>query len=57
MTKVISAIHFCSDDDATIHAVEDFLNGQEQDFFRSGIEALNFCWQRCRDTEEHDVEK
>ena len=57
MTKSISSIHFCSDDDAMIHAVEDFLIGQEKDFFRRGIEALNCRWQRCIDTEEHDGEK
>ena len=52
----ISGTHFQSDDDA-IHAVDDFLNGQEKDFFKSGIEALKHRWQKCIDTEGDYVEK
>ena len=50
LKTAISATHFQSDDDV-IHAVDDFLNGQEKDFFKSGIEALKHRWQKCIDTE------
>ena len=39
LKTAISSTHFQSDDDV-IHAVDDFLNSQEKDFFKSGIEAL-----------------
>ena len=52
----ISGTHFQSDDDV-IHAVDDFLNGQEKDFFKSGIECLKHRWQKCIDTEGDHVEK
>ena len=51
-----SGTHFQFNDDV-IHAVDDFLNGQEKDFFKSGIEALKHRWQKCKDTEEDYVEK
>ena len=51
-----SGTHFQSDDDI-IHAVDDSLNGQEKDFFKSGIEALKHRWQKCIDTEWDYVEK
>ena len=41
LKTAISGTHFQSDDDV-IHAVDDFLNGQEKDFFKSGIEALKY---------------
>ena len=56
LKTAISGTHFQSDDDV-IHAVDDFLNGQEKDFFKSGIEALKHCWQKCIDTEGDYVEK
>ena len=37
--------------DDILHAVEDFLNGQERDFFKSGIEAIKFLW-KCTSTEK-----
>ena len=40
LKTAISGTHFQSDDDV-IHAIDDILNGQEKDFFKSGIEALN----------------
>ena len=52
----ISGTHFQSDDDF-IHALDDFLNGQEKDFFQSGIEALKHRWQKCINTEWDYVEK
>ena len=55
LKTAISGTHFQSDDDA-IHAVDDFLNGQEKDFFKSDIEALKHCWQKCIDTEGDYVE-
>ena len=56
LKTAISGTHFQSDDDV-IHAVDDFLNGQEKDFFKSGIEALKHGWQKCIDTEGDYVEK
>ena len=56
LKTAISSTHFQSDDDV-IHAVDDFLNGQEKDFFKSGIDALKHCWQKCIDTEGDYVEK
>ena len=56
LKTAISGTHFQSDDDV-IHAVDDFLNGQEKDFFKSGIEALKHRWQKCIDTEGDCVEK
>ena len=56
LKTAISSTHFQSNDDV-IHEVDDFLNGQEKDFFKSGIEALKHCWQKCIDTEGDDVEK
>ena len=47
LKTAISGTHFQSDDDV-IHAVDDFLNGPEKDFFKSGIEAQH--WQKCIDT-------
>ena len=56
LKTAISGTHFQSDDDV-IHAVDDFLNVQEKDFFKSGIEALKHRWQKCIDTEGDYVEK
>ena len=56
LKTAISGSHFQSDDDV-IHAVDDFLNGQEKDFFKSGTETLKHCWQKCKDTEGDYVEK
>ena len=56
LKTAISGTHFKSDNDV-IHAVEDFLNGQEKDFFKSGIEALKHRWQKRIYTEEDYVEK
>ena len=56
LKTAISGAHFQSDDDV-IHAVDDFLNGQEKDFFKSGIEALKHRWQKCTDTEGDYIEK
>ena len=44
-------------DDDVIHAVEDFLDSQEKDFFKSGIEVFQLCWQMCIDIEGDYVEK
>ena len=52
----ISGTQFQSDDDI-IHAVEDFLESQEKDFFKSGSEALQHHWQNCIDIEGDYVEK
>ena len=56
LKTAIFGTHFQSDDDV-IHAVDDFLNGQEKDFFKSGTEALKHRWQKCIDTEGDYVEK
>ena len=56
LKTAISGTHFQSDDDV-IHALDDFLNSQEKDFFKSGIEALKHRWQKCIDTEGDYVEK
>ena len=56
LKTAISGTHFQSDDDV-IHAVDDFLNGQEKNFFKSGIEALKHRWQKYIDTEGDYVEK
>ena len=56
MKTAISGTHFQSDDDV-IHAVDDCLNGQEKDFFKSGIEAFKHHWEKCIDTEGDYVEK
>ena len=56
LKTAISGTHFQSDDDV-IRAVDNFLNGQEKDFFKSGIEALKHRWQKCIDTEGDYVEK
>ena len=56
LKTAISGTHFQSDDDV-IHAVDDFLNGQEKDFFKSGIGALKHRWQKCIDTEGDYIEK
>ena len=56
LKTAISDTHFQSDDDV-IHAVDDFLNGQGKDFFKSGIEALKHHWQNCIDTEGDNLEK
>ena len=50
LRTAMSGTHFQSDNDV-IHAVEDFLNGQEKDFFKSGIEVLKHRWQKCIDIE------
>ena len=55
LKTVISDTHFQSDDDV-IHAVDDFLNGQEKDFFKSGTGALKHRWQKCIDTEGDYIE-
>ena len=56
LKTAISGTHFQSDDDV-IRAVDDFLNRQEKDFLKSGIEALKHRWQKCIDTERDYVEK
>ena len=56
LKTAISGTQFQSDDDV-IHAVDEFLNGQEKDFFKSGTEALKHLWQKCIDTEGDYVEK
>ena len=56
LKTAISGTHFQSDDDV-IHAVDDLLNSQEKDFFKSGTEALKHRWQKCIDTEGDYVEK
>ena len=56
LKTAISGTHFQSDDDV-IHAVDNFLNGQEKDFFKNGTEALKHRWQKCIDTEGDYVEK
>ena len=56
LKTAISGTHLQSDDNV-IHAEDDFLNGQEKDFFKSGIEALKHRWQKCIDTEGDYVEK
>ena len=56
LKTAISRTHFQSDDDV-IHAVDDFLNGQEKDFFKSGGEALKHRWQKGIDTEGDYIEK
>ena len=56
LKKAISGTHFQSYDDV-IHAVEDFLDSQEQDIFISGIEDLQHSWQKCLDIEGNYVEK
>ena len=39
----ISGTHILSNDDV-IHAVKEFLNGQEKNLFKSGIEVLQADW-------------
>ena len=56
LKTAISGTHFQSDDDV-IHAVDDFLNGQEKDFFKRGIEAFKHHLEKCIDTEGDYVEK
>ena len=56
LKKAISGTHFLSDDHV-IHAVEDFLDSQEKDFFKNGIEALQHRWQKCIVIEWNYVEK
>ena len=56
LKKAISGSHFQSDDDVIL-AVEDFLEGQDKDFFKSRIEALQHRWSKCIDTEGDYVEK
>ena len=56
LKTAISGTHFQSDDDV-IHAIDDFLHGQEKDFFKSGIEALKHRWHKCIDTGGDYVEK
>ena len=58
MKTAISSTYFQSDNDVIhVHAVDHFLNGQEKDFFKSGIEAVKNRWQMCIDTEGNYVEK
>ena len=56
LKRVIAGTHFQSNDDV-IHAVEAFLNDQEKEFYKSGIEALKHRWQKCIDKEGDYVEK
>ena len=44
LKKVISGTNFQSDDDV-IHAVEVFLDSQDKNFFKGGIEAIQHRWQ------------
>ena len=59
LKMAISGIHFQSDDGVihVIDAVKDFLNSQEKDFFKIGIEALHHHWQKYVDIEGDYVEK
>ena len=56
LKAAISGTHFQSDDDVIL-AVDGFLNSQDKEFFKSGIEALKHRWQKCIDTEGDYVEK
>ena len=48
LIKAMSGTHFQSYYDI-IHAVEGFLDSQEKDLNKSGIEVLLHHWQKCID--------
>ena len=56
LKKAISGTNIQSDN-GVIQAVEDCLDSQENDFFKSDIEALQHRWRKCIDTEGGVVEK
>jgi len=47
---------FADDDDVTCTA-NDWLEDQDQEFFYSGIQALENHWTKCISVEENYVEK
>ena len=55
LKKAISGTLFQSGDDDT-HIVEDFLDSQEKDFFKSDMGSLQHRWQKCIDIEGDYVE-
>ncbi|XP_048259430.1 histone-lysine N-methyltransferase SETMAR-like [Haliotis rufescens] len=56
LKRHLAGTHFQSDDDV-ITAVNNFLSDQEVDLYKSGIMALQHCWQKCVDLKGDYVEK
>lgn len=56
MKNYLKGRHFVSDDDIKAE-VNNFLEDQDKDFFRKGIEALEKRWMKCIDLQGSYVEK
>ena len=56
LKKDIRGCHFWSDEDV-VAAVEEQVNGQDPDFFISGLMALEHHWSKCITLEGNYIEK
>ena len=56
LKKHLAGKRYESDDDV-ISAVEDFFEGQEENFYATGIRALQHRWKKCVDRRGNYVEK
>ena len=56
LKKHLAGKRYDSDDDV-ISAVEDFFEGQEENFYATGIRALQHRWKKCVDRRGDYVEK
>ena len=56
LKKHLAGKRYESDDDV-IFAVEDFFEGQEENFYATGIQALQQRWKKCVDRRGDYVEK
>ena len=56
LNKHLAGKWYESDDDIT-SAVENFFEGQEENFYATGIQVLQHRWKKCVDCREDYVEK
>ena len=56
LKKDIRGLHFRSDEEV-VTAVEEWVNGQDPDFFSSGLMALEHRWSKCIRLEGNYIKK
>ena len=56
LKKDIHGLNFRSDEEV-VTAVEEWINGKDPDFFRSGLMALELCWSKCITLEGNYIKK
>ena len=56
LKKDIHGLHFQSDEEV-VTAVEEWVNGNDPDFFTSGLMTLEHHWSKCITLERNYIEK